>query len=394
MIMRQLWILLTLIIFALPVFGQNAYTGIYHKTNSGRKYLRNITWNKLIESQRSFKAKGFQLIDVEARHEGKGKSVRFWAIWQKKSEESKIQSLKGWDAFKEENKALFQKGYKLVDIESYLDKNAERRYLGVYEKGTKPQRTRKYTTYDAFVKGLNSQKSEGYALSEIDFLTTKDKKIQVMAVFHKGPRNVYFRSKTFKEFNELRKKQAKNGLQLLDFESYKEGTQNWYVAIMQNTGKKASFWHNLNWDSFKAHRTHLGKHRDLYLVDIEVKKKRGNTAAPPSHTAKLKDTPDIYQHMTGIDSRPSRNPDKEFERNFCGPCAASNAFMYLANNGYAKLKIPVATLGNDPLRQQIKMVDILADPGYMDTRDNEGTGQTRFIKGVWNYIAKAGLKVK
>ena len=375
--------------------AQYAYSGLYQKTNSGRMNLRNVTWDKFMDSHKRFKAKGYQLLDVEAQHKGKGKNVGYWAVWIKKKENSRVRSIKGWDKFREENKKQFEGGYILVDIESFLDKQGERRYLGVYHSGNLSQRTRKYKSYQELIKACSEQKNQGFGLSEVEPFITKDKKAQFMAVFHKGIKSTVRRYASFEDFNAARKKLAKSSIHLVDYEKYKAEGKSWYVALTKAGGLSTVGWFGLNWDSFKAHRSFQGKHKKRYLVDIEVERKNGNNHAPPAHTAQLAETPDIYQHMKELNPlEKTREQKKEFEEMFCGPCAASNSFMYMAENNYPKFRVPVATLGNDKLQMQIKMVDMLADPGYMDTRNKNGTSTNRFVKGVANYASKAGYSIK
>jgi hypothetical protein len=68
---------------------------------------------------------------------------------------------------------------------------------------------------------------------------------------------------------------------------------------------------------------------------------------------------------------------------YCGPTAASNALMWLADHGYPKLKPQVG----DAAKAQTEMIQRLAN--YMGTF-HEGTSVDSFASGIRSYIGAAG----
>jgi hypothetical protein len=92
--------------------------------------------------------------------------------------------------------------------------------------------------------------------------------------------------------------------------------------------------------------------------------------------------------LEGMPSFYQRN--SEFDgggKNFCGPTAASNALMWLADNGYPNLK-PAAENG---YRAQTEMIKQLA--GFMGTY-RQGTPVSAFTCGVKTYLKTAGYSSK
>ena len=92
--------------------------------------------------------------------------------------------------------------------------------------------------------------------------------------------------------------------------------------------------------------------------------------------------------LEGMPSFSQRN--KEFiggGKTFCGPTAASNALMWLADRGYPNLK-PAA---EDDSRAQKEMIQQLA--GYMGTY-REGTSLSSFKCGINAYLRAAGYSSK
>jgi hypothetical protein len=74
-------------------------------------------------------------------------------------------------------------------------------------------------------------------------------------------------------------------------------------------------------------------------------------------------------------------------KNFCGPTAASNALMWLANRGYPQLK----PAGEDDTIAQKEMIKRLA--GFMGTY-REGTSVDAFICGINSYLRTVGYSSK
>jgi hypothetical protein len=104
--------------------------------------------------------------------------------------------------------------------------------------------------------------------------------------------------------------------------------------------------------------------------------------APASHVERVGGTPDLCQ------------TDKEGAfadggQQFCGPVAASNHFVWLANHGYPKL-FPATTGGK---KGQIALAKALAEEKYMDTAGQSGTRPPRLIEALNRYVADCGYDI-
>lgn len=102
---------------------------------------------------------------------------------------------------------------------------------------------------------------------------------------------------------------------------------------------------------------------------------------PPSFSKKINDTPDFLQtdKSAGFTKGGTR---------YCGPVAASNSLLWLAKNGYPKLKPPAKT----EKESQISLIRKLASANLMDTEDEakNGTSVGRFLVGLDGYIKQNG----
>jgi hypothetical protein len=92
-----------------------------------------------------------------------------------------------------------------------------------------------------------------------------------------------------------------------------------------------------------------------------------------------------------LEGMPSfRQRNAEFDgggKKFCGPTAASNALMWLADHGYPNLKPPAG----DKAAAQTEMIKRLA--GFMGTY-REGTSVASFANGIRSYLDVSGYSCK
>ncbi|MEM8892724.1 MAG: hypothetical protein AAGD28_32385, partial [Bacteroidota bacterium] len=245
----------------------------------------------------------------------------------------------------------------------------------------------------------NFKKKRKAYIIDFDPIRTKDGKYQFLAVYTQGSdkKTRLISHDRMSSFNSNRSNMKKEGLRLKDYESYKEGSKTYHMAIYgtptANKKPDTSFWTSLNWNSLKAHRNTLKQSRNLNLIDIELFKAKGKIVAPKFYDSKSKQTPDIWQHMPKIEKysrskmgRMSAKKDgKEFNSDsFCGPTAVSNGVMYWVKNGYSTL---------DPKDSQVEMVKVLGSESYMNSF-NGGTNLYNLSKGLHKYLKENGAQLK
>jgi hypothetical protein len=117
------------------------------------------------------------------------------------------------------------------------------------------------------------------------------------------------------------------------------------------------------------------------LVVLSLLLVTGAAAQPAVHRAKTRTTPDFLQ----------TDPEAGFARRgsqFCAPTAVSNAFMWLADNGYDDLR--PAGSGK---KAQIAMIRTLSGPDYMKTNPQIGTDVAQVLAGITTYVDEAGYSI-
>jgi hypothetical protein len=104
--------------------------------------------------------------------------------------------------------------------------------------------------------------------------------------------------------------------------------------------------------------------------------------APASHTDRIGPTPDLCQTDKAA-------AFADGGKQFCGPVAVSDHFVWLANHGYPKL-FPSATKGKTG---QVELVKALAAEKYMDTAGQAGTQPPRLVSALRKYVEDRDYEV-
>jgi hypothetical protein len=92
---------------------------------------------------------------------------------------------------------------------------------------------------------------------------------------------------------------------------------------------------------------------------------------------------------------------------FCGPVAASNSLVWLAQNGFPKLLPPVKVKSDEgngsadgdskvaaQKGAQIELIRTLGSPDFMGTEGRDGTSATRLMRGLKKYVTSHGYEVE
>lgn len=121
---------------------------------------------------------------------------------------------------------------------------------------------------------------------------------------------------------------------------------------------------------------------------------------PPVCTAKIAAMPDFCQTD---ESGKFDNGGKVF----CGPVAASNSLVWLAQHGYPKL-LPTMEVKSDngnglsdgdpkvaaQKAAQIELIRTLGSPDFMETEGRDGTSATRLMRGLKKYVTSRGYEIE
>ena len=88
-----------------------------------------------------------------------------------------------------------------------------------------------------------------------------------------------------------------------------------------------------------------------------------------------------------------RDPEGQYAGdglNFCGPCAAANALLWLGAHGYEGLLPP----GRRPEIRERMLVSLLASSRYMQTAEKNQTSPAALNEGIRKYIEDCGYEIQ
>jgi CubicO group peptidase (beta-lactamase class C family) len=185
------------------------------------------------------KADGYRIIDLEV-DEIKGKAS-YSAIWQKNSNNLDWVSSRDLtdDEFSQRWNDLKEKGYRLIDQESYT-LNGKRFYAGVWEENTDKRSWVSYRNVDSdeFGKRFKTYSDQGYRMIDMEVYPSGNSVLHA-AIWVKNAEGLDWlenRDMSEASYESKLKSLSDQGYRLLDFESYTRGGQQQYAAIwVKNT---------------------------------------------------------------------------------------------------------------------------------------------------------------
>ena len=214
---------------------------------------------------------GFRLIDVE-EHKMDGTSL-YWGIWEKDTIASEVHRADGWSEMVKLKRKMYKEGYKLDDVEAYLNDIDHIVYLGVWAKIDEKHKIWKLDSWAGLEKKNKEMAKDYMILVDVEPFMDEDGTRKYLAVFHPGgffETSHVYTSTDLKEFNLERLKRYKSGYRIIDFESYRVDGKEHYISVYHKGDYEESLRHNLNEASFKAHQKNYLETEGLQLIDIEV----------------------------------------------------------------------------------------------------------------------------
>lgn len=201
---------------------------------------------------------------------------RFAGIWQSGNSDHLVRVAYGYEDFRLECQNLVEKGYSLMDVDTYLDKGI-RKWDGVFVKSEEEF---------VFLGNLKEveletqqmkMKAKGYHLIDVETYRKSGETQKWAGVFVRGKKKFKLLQnfnqdllRVFNSFDKQYKELSEQGFRLIDIESYTTiaGTRKWAGVFIGGKGKHALH-RNLSKSEFYTKWKELAKD-GLRLVDLEV----------------------------------------------------------------------------------------------------------------------------
>jgi hypothetical protein len=117
----------------LTVASPRRYVGVFRSGSDGHFLWVGVEWDDFVAKWTELSNKGFRLIDLETYKEG---NKRLYAgVFRAGSDKHFLWAGVEWDAFVAKWKELSNKGLRLIDLETYEESN-KRLYAGVFRAGS------------------------------------------------------------------------------------------------------------------------------------------------------------------------------------------------------------------------------------------------------------------
>lgn len=203
---------------------------------------------------------------------------QFAGVWQSGNSDHIIRVAYTHDAFNQEWKDLADKGYRLMDFETYMDGDV-RKWDGVFVKGSGKYAMWRGFNEEDFAAKVEEMAAQGLRLIDVETYRKSGGTQKWAGVFIEGKQKYFFLQDSgipmLNLFNKKWKELSAEGLRLIDIETYTTiaGGRKWVGVFMEGSGKYALF-RNYSKDDFNAKWKELAK-QGLRLMDVEVYTSKG-----------------------------------------------------------------------------------------------------------------------
>jgi len=225
--------------------GNDLFNAVWRKTNKDVIIRTGRPDSEFYEEVKRLQAEGYHCKDIEPfLHEGK----LYWdGVFQKGFGPTRIWRNAGKSAFVDKCREMVQQGYRLYDVETYLNEDNKRLWAGVFRKTNDGYSVRLDRTTAEFAEVREREHANGKKLIDVE-VYRKNNTLQWSGVFTKGSPNLLNRNYKVDDFSDLVARRQDAGYKLIDVEHYivrSNGSSEYRVAGIwekdTKTEKRRSF---------------------------------------------------------------------------------------------------------------------------------------------------------
>ena len=210
---------------------------------------------------------------------------RFAGVWQSGNNDYLMRVAYTKRDFDRASKDLAAQGYRLMDFETYLDKDKERRWDGVFVKEEGKSVVLQDLKEEDFAAKVESMAAKGLRLIDVETYRKSGSTQKWAGIFREGRQKYVFLQNSallknigfdmLNVFNKKYKELSNKGFRLIDLETYTNisGNRKWVGVFMEGNDKHALH-RNLSKQEFHSKQRELAK-QGLRLIDMEVYTAKG-----------------------------------------------------------------------------------------------------------------------
>ncbi len=146
--------------------GNRFFVGVFRRGTYAHALVSLTGWDHFTQRWDEAAAQGLRLVDLETFSVGDHQR-QYVGVFRAGTDGYALQSLTGWDAFKDQWNILSRQGLRLIDVETFALGDGQRQFLGVYRQGTGGYVLQSLTGYDKFLMASEHNNSVGLRLVDI-----------------------------------------------------------------------------------------------------------------------------------------------------------------------------------------------------------------------------------
>jgi hypothetical protein len=195
-------------------------------------------------------------------------------VWRAGNDAHSLWGGVDWNSFTAKWQELAGQNQRLVDIDTYVDANGQRKYNGVWRAGSDAYALFGGATWTAFEAKWQELAGQGLRLIDLE-VYEEGGQMKYTGVWRAGTDGYYlWVGVDWNSFQSTWQMLAGQNQRLIDVETYIEGGQRRYAGVWREGTDGHSLWAGLDWATFQAKWQELAA-QNLRLIDIEVYEENG-----------------------------------------------------------------------------------------------------------------------
>jgi len=247
--------------------SKKKFIGVWRKTNKKVIIRRGYTKSNFNKEWNFLKRQGYQVFDIEAYKHSNGNTV--WdGVFKKAGSGYAMWRNYDYNGFKTKWDEMNSKGYRLYDLETYVD-GGKRKWAGLFKKGSGKYAMWRNLSTTNFKTKITSMSSKGMKLIDVEVYSSRGQ-LKWSGVWVSGNGEFVKWGNTWGNFNKLIKTREKQGYKLTDTERYLENGSSKWVGIWEKTTQLQKRSEGKNYCNFMSDRHSIYSEEGYELIDLDV----------------------------------------------------------------------------------------------------------------------------
>ena len=200
---------------------QRYYNGVWRSGTDGYYLWAGVDWTSFVDKWNELAAQNLRLIDFETYLDNNG-SRKYIGVWRSGTDGYYLWAGVDWTSFVDKWNELAAQNLRLIDIETYVNANGERRYTGVWRSGTDGYYLWAGVNWTNFVDKWTELAGQNLRLIDMETYENANGERKYTGVWRSGTSGYYlYADKKWDNFVSTWSDLASQGYRLVDLENYR-----------------------------------------------------------------------------------------------------------------------------------------------------------------------------